>query len=336
MENMMTAPSDNLNVVGVGNAIVDIISQCGDDFLRRNDIPKGGMRLIDAQEATRLYGNMGPGVESSGGSAANTIAGLAALGGKTGFIGKVQQDELGQVFAHDLRSIGVRFATPVVRSTAPTGRCLVLVTPDAQRSMSTFLGAGQELHPDDVDPKFIASAEITYLEGYLWDPPHAKAAFRKAMTAARAARRRVAMSLSDAFCVERHRTEFRELTENGVDILFANEAEIMSLYQCRTFDDALQAARGKCPVLALTRSEKGSVILAGDEVHVIEAVKPAQLLDTTGAGDLFAAGFLYGLTHGRNLAASARIGALVASEVIAHLGPRPQSDIQALVQKSGL
>lgn len=336
MEYVMSAPSENLDVIGIGNAIVDIISQCGDDFLRQHDIPKGGMRLIDAHDATRLYGAMGPGVETSGGSAANTIAGLAALGGKAGFIGKVQQDGLGQVFAHDLRSMGVHFATPVAQSTAPTGRCLVLVTPDAQRSMSTFLGAGQELHPDDVDPKLIASAEITYLEGYLWDPPHAKAAFRKAMAAARAAKRRVAMSLSDAFCVERHRTEFQELAENGVDILFANEAEIMSLYQCPTFDDALQAARGKCPVMALTRSEKGSVILAGDEVHVIEAVKPARLLDTTGAGDLFAAGFLYGVTHGRNLAGSARIGALAASEVIAHLGPRPQSGIRALLQNSGL
>ncbi|MFZ5932070.1 MAG: adenosine kinase [Pseudomonadota bacterium] len=331
----MSQPA-SLDVTGIGNAIVDIIAQSDDAFLVRNAIAKGGMTLIDAAAATTLYGAMGPGIETSGGSAANTIAGVAGLGGKAAFIGKVQQDQLGEVFAHDLRTLGVQYDTPASISESPTGRCLILVTPDAQRSMSTFLGAGQELHPRDVDPATIESAQITYLEGYLWDPPHAKEAFRKAMDIAHQAGRQVAMSLSDAFCVERYRDEFQHLAAGNIDILFANESEIMSLYQTRTFDDALQAVRGKCAIAALTRSEKGCVIVAGDEVHVIEAVKPAQLIDTTGAGDLFAAGFMFGLTHGRDLAASARIGALAASEVIAHLGPRPQSDLKALLKKSGL
>jgi sugar/nucleoside kinase (ribokinase family) len=331
----MSQPA-SLDVTGIGNAIVDIIAQSDDAFLVRNAITKGGMTLIDAAAATTLYGAMGPGIETSGGSAANTIAGVAALGGKAAFIGKVQQDQLGEVFAHDLRTLGVQYDTPASISESPTGRCLILVTPDAQRSMSTFLGAGQELHPRDVDPATIESAQITYLEGYLWDPPHAKEAFRKAMDIAHQAGRQVAMSLSDAFCVERYRDEFQHLAAGNIDILFANEAEIMSLYQTRTFDDALQAVRGKCAIAALTRSEKGCVIVAGDEVHVIEAVKPAQLIDTTGAGDLFAAGFMFGLTHGRDLAVSARIGALAASEVIAHLGPRPQGDLKALLKKSGL
>lgn len=331
----MTQPVSR-DVTGIGNAIVDIIAQTDDAFLVRNAIAKGGMTLIDAAAATTLYSAMGPGIETSGGSAANTIAGVAGLGGKAAFIGKVQQDQLGEVFAHDLRALGVQYDTPASISESPTGRCLILVTPDAQRSMSTFLGAGQELHPRDVDPATIESAQITYLEGYLWDPPHAKEAFRKAMDIAHQAGRQVAMSLSDAFCVERYRDEFQHLAAGNIDILFANESEIMSLYQTRTFDDALQAVRGKCAIAALTRSEKGCVIVAGDEVHVIEAVTPAQLTDTTGAGDLFAAGFMFGLTHGRDLAASARIGALAASEVIAHLGPRPQSDLKALLKKSGL
>ncbi len=325
-----------LDVTGIGNAIVDIIAQTDDAFLRSHDITKGGMTLIDAASATRLYGAMGPGVETSGGSAANTIAGIAALGGAAAFIGKVQRDQLGEVFAHDLRALGVRFDTPITASTAPTGRCLILVTPDAQRSMSTFLGAGQELTPDDVDPAVIEAARVTYLEGYLWDPPHAKEAFRKAMRLAHGAGRKVAMSLSDAFCVDRYRAEFQNLVEGNIDILFANEAEIMSLYETTTFDDALQAVRGKCAIAALTRSEKGCVIVAGDEVHVIEAVKPQRILDTTGAGDLFAAGFLYGHTHGRDLASCARIGALAAAEVIAHLGPRPQSDLKALLKQAGI
>ncbi len=331
----MSKPA-SLDVTGIGNAIVDIIAKSDDAFLINNAITKGGMTLIDAAAATTLYSAMGPGIETSGGSAANTIAGVAGLGGKAAFIGKVQKDQLGEVFAHDLRALGVQYDTPASTSESPTGRCLVLVTPDAQRSMSTFLGAGQELHPRDVDPATIATAQITYLEGYLWDPLHAKDAFRKAMDVAHQAGRQVAMSLSDAFCVERYRDEFQHLVAGNIDILFANETEIMSLYQAETFDEALQAVRGKCAVAALTRSEKGCVIVAGDEVHVIEAVKPAQLIDTTGAGDLFAAGFLFGLTHGRNVAASARIGALAASEVIAHLGPRPQSDLKALLKKSGL
>jgi sugar/nucleoside kinase (ribokinase family) len=331
----MSKPA-SLDVAGIGNAIVDIIAQSDDAFLVRHAIPKGGMTLIDAAAANHLYGAMGPGIETSGGSAANTIAGVAGLGGKAAFIGKVQNDQLGEVFAHDLRAMGVQYDTPNSTSETPTGRCLILVTPDAQRSMSTFLGAGQELGPRDVNPATIEAAQITYLEGYLWDPPLAKEAFRKAMDIAHAAGRKVAMSLSDAFCVERYRDEFQHLAAGKVDILFANEAEIMSLYQSSSFDEALQAVRGKCGLAVLTRSEKGCVVVDGNEVHVIDAMPPVRLLDTTGAGDLFAAGFLFGHTHGRDVADSARIGALAASEVIAHIGPRPQSDLKALLKSAGL
>lgn len=331
----MSKPA-SLDVAGIGNAIVDIIAQSDDAFLASHAITKGGMTLIDAAAARHLYSAMGPGIETSGGSAANTIAGVAGLGGKAAFIGKVQKDQLGEVFAHDLRAMGVQYDTPNSSSDTPTGRCLILVTPDAQRSMSTFLGAGQELGPHDVDPGTVEAAQITYLEGYLWDPPLAKEAFRKAMDIAHAAGRKVAMSLSDAFCVERYRDEFQHLAAGKVDILFANEAEIMSLYQSRSFDEALQMVRGKCRLAVLTRSEKGCVVVHGDEVHVIDAIPPVRLLDTTGAGDLFAAGFLFGHTHGRDVATSARIGVLAASEVIAHIGPRPQSDLKALLKKAGL
>ncbi len=328
--------AQQLDVIGIGNAIVDVIAPAQDAFLDANGIAKGAMTLLDMDGAAKLYGKMGPGIETSGGSAANSIAGIAALGGKAGFIGKVKQDQLGEVFAHDLRALGVRYDTKMAADGPATGRCLILVTPDAQRSMNTYLGAGQELCAADVDPAVIQASAITYLEGYLWDPPLAKQAFRKAMDAARMAGKRVSMSLSDAFCVNRYRAEFQDLVKNNIDILFANETEIMALYETATFDDALQAVRGKCDIAALTRSEKGCVILAGDEVHVIEAAPVANLIDTTGAGDLFAAGYLFGITHGRNAAASARIGALAAAEVISHIGPRPQADLKALLKKSGL
>ncbi len=277
------AQSD-IDVVGIGNAIVDVLSQAEDDFLAAHGLPKGLMTLIDAERADALYGAMGPGVEMSGGSAANTIAGLASLGGRGAFIGKVRDDQLGAVFRHDVTALGVRFDTPAAADSAPTARCLILVTPDAQRTMNTYLGACVELGPDDIDDETIRSAQVTYLEGYLWDPPGAKAAFRKAVDIAHAAGRKVALSLSDPFCVDRYRDEFPELVEHGIDILFANEDELKSLYQVDSFDDGLRHVRGHCEVAALTRSEKGSVIVSGDEVHVIDAAPVDKVVDSTGAG----------------------------------------------------
>lgn len=321
----------NFDVLGIGNAIVDVIAHADDSFLTDRGIAKGGMTLIDADGATNLYGDMAPGIEMSGGSAANTIAGIAALGGRAAYIGKVRNDQLGEVFAHDIRATGVHYATPLAEAGPPTARCLILVTPDAQRSMNTFLGASQELGPDDVDDALVTAATVTYLEGYLWDPVHAKAAFRKAMDIAHGAGRQVAMTLSDSFCVDRYRDEFRDLVEHQIDILFANEDEIKSLYQVDDFDTALQAVRGKCDIVALTRSEKGSVILTGDEVHVIDAAPVEKVVDTTGAGDLFAAGFLYGITNGHDVTASARIGGRAAAEVISHMGARPETDLKTLL-----
>lgn len=330
----MANPGGNgatFDILGIGNAIVDVIAHADDRFLTDRGITKGGMTLIDADGATSLYGDMAPGIEMSGGSAANTIAGAASLGARAAYIGKVRNDQLGEVFAHDIRAIGVHYDTPLAETGPPTARCLILVSPDAQRSMNTFLGASQELGPDDVDAALVAAATITYLEGYLWDPVHAKAAFRKAMDIAHGAGRQVAMTLSDSFCVDRYRQEFRELVDHQIDILFANEDEIKSLYEVDDFDDALQAVRGKCDVVALTRSEKGSVILTGDEVHVIDAAPVAKVVDTTGAGDLFAAGFLYGITSGLGPAESAGIGGRAAAEVISHMGARPEIDLKTLL-----
>ena len=324
------AQSD-IDVVGIGNAIVDVLSQAEDDFLAAHGLPKGLMTLIDAERADALYGAMGPGVEMSGGSAANTIAGLASLGGRGAFIGKVRDDQLGAVFRHDITAAGVRFETPPATDSAPTARCLILVTPDAQRTMNTFLGACVELGPDDIDSETIRSAQVTYLEGYLWDPPGAKAAFRKAVDIAHAAGRKVALSLSDPFCVDRYRDEFLELVEHGIDILFANEDELKSLYQVDVFDDGLQHIRGHCEVAALTRSAKGSVIVSGEAVHVIDAAPVDKVVDSTGAGDLYAAGVLYGLTHGHDLHECGRLGGLAAAEVISHFGARPETALKDLL-----
>ncbi len=323
----------HLDVVGIGNAIVDVLAQTDDAFLNTHDLPKGAMTLIDEEQANTLYGQMGPGVECSGGSAANTIAGVAALGGRAGFVGKVRDDQLGNVFSHDLKSLGVEFGTPPASQGAPTARCLVLVTPDAQRTMSTFLGACVALGPDDVDDAQIARAKVTYLEGYLWDPPQAKEAFRKAMDAAHGAGRKVALSLSDPFCVDRYRHEFVELAEHQVDVLFANEAEITSLYQAEDFDTALQHVHGHCEIAVLTRGPLGSVVVSGDELHVIAPEPVPSLVDTTGAGDLYAAGFLAGLTQGLDLHTCGRMGSVAAAEVISHFGARPEADLSALVQE---
>jgi sugar/nucleoside kinase (ribokinase family) len=323
----------SFDVVAIGNAIVDVLSKADDAFLAGNRLAKGTMTLIDANRAEVLYAAMGPAIECSGGSAANTMAGLASLGGRAGYIGKVAADQLGDVFRHDIRSAGVTFATPAAKSGPPTARCLIFVTPDAQRTMQTFLGACVELGPDDVSEKTIADAAITYLEGYLWDKPAAKEAFRKAMKAAHQARRMVALTLSDPFCVERHRAEFHELMEHHVDILFANEAEIVSLYQARDFEDALRHVHvRKNKIVILTRSEKGSVVCRDGAVHAVPAERVERVVDSTGAGDLYAAGFLYGLTHGRDLKTCARIGAIAAAEVISHFGARPETSLEALVR----
>jgi sugar/nucleoside kinase (ribokinase family) len=321
------------DVVGMGNAMVDVIAHADEAFLAANRLTKGAMTLIDASRAEELYAGMAPAVEVSGGSAGNTMAAFASLGGRGAYIGKVNDDQLGQVFRHDIRAAGVAFDVPAAAGGAPTGRCLIFVTPDAQRTMQTFLGAGSELQPQDVDNALISASSVTYMEGYLWDPPGAKQAFLKAARLAHAAGRRVSISLSDPFCVERHREEFLDLVEHHVDVLFANEHEIMSLYQSRTFDDALQHVRRHCEVAALTRSEKGSVIVAGDAIHVIDAEPVAHVADSTGAGDAYAAGFLFGLTRGMPLATCGRLGGIAAAEVISHVGARPEEPLADLVRR---
>ncbi len=317
------------DVTAIGNAIVDVISQADDAFLKKHRLHKGSMTLIDAATAERIYGLMGPGVETSGGSAANTVAGIAGLGGRAAFVGKVAADQLGDVFRHDIQAAGVAFETPAHESAAvSTGRCLILVTQDGHRTMQTFLGAAADVGPGDVDGKLIVDSKVVYLEGYLWDQPVAREAFLKAARLAAAAGRKVAFTLSDPFCVDRHREAFVDFIENHVDILFANEDEIKSLYRVDDFDAALQLVAGQCEVAALTRSEKGSVIACGDEVHVIDAVAVARVVDTTGAGDAYAAGFLYAYTQGNGLRACGRLGGLMAAEVISHFGARAEADLE--------
>tara|TARA_R110002110_G_scaffold12692_19_gene60262 strand:- start:2400 stop:3395 length:996 start_codon:yes stop_codon:yes gene_type:complete len=324
------------DVAGIGNALVDVIANADDKFLVANGIEKGGMTLIDAARADELYAKMASSIETSGGSCANTIAGLASLGGRGAFFGKVRGDQLGEVFIHDIKSLGVAFPAAQATDGAPTGRCLIIVTPDAQRSMSTFLGAAQKLQPDDIDAETIRAAAVTYMEGYLWDEPGAKEAFLKAAKIAHEAGRLVSLTLSDSFCVGRFRDEFRRLARSEVDLLFANEAEILSLYETDIFDEALQKVREDCKFAALTRSEAGAVIVADGEVHVVDADKVAKVVDTTGAGDLFAAGFLYGLTSGKDPVTCGRLGALAAGEVIGHYGPRPRVSLAGLAKEKGL
>jgi sugar/nucleoside kinase (ribokinase family) len=319
------------DVVGIGNAIVDVIAHAEDRFLAAQSMAKGAMTLIEAERAEALYARMGPGVEMSGGSAANSMAGLASLGGRAAFIGKVRDDQLGAIFAHDIRAAGVTFRTPPAKAGPQTARCLIFVTPDAQRTMNTYLGASVELGPEDVEEELIAAAQVTYLEGYLWDKPRAKEAFRKAARIAHEAGAKVALTLSDPFCVERHRAEFQELVKGPVDILFANDAEIRALWQVGDFDAALAATKGQVGTAALTRSEKGSVVLAGERIDRVPAEPVERVVDTTGAGDLYAAGFLYGLTNGRPPAEAARIGAIAAAEVVSHVGARPERPLKALV-----
>jgi sugar/nucleoside kinase (ribokinase family) len=321
------------DVVGIGNAIVDVLAHAEDDFLATHDMPKGGMMLIDAEKAEAIYGAMGSGIESSGGSAANTVAGIASLGGNPGFIGKVADDQLGQIFRHDINAIGVGFDTPVLPAVAgvPTARCLILVTPDAQRTMNTYLGACTKLAPSDIDEKMIASAQVTYVEGYLWDGKEAKDAIVQACLAARESGRKVALSLSDSFCVDRHRGEFLELIEGLVDILFANEAEITSLYETTSFEEAVVNARQHAQIACLTRSAKGSLIVQGQDTTVVEAHPPKRLIDTTGAGDLYAAGFLFGYTRGKSLAECGHMASRCAAEIISHMGARPDVPLKSLL-----
>lgn len=322
--------TDRLDILGIGNAILDVQARAEDADIERFGMPKGGMQLIGAEEAERLYAAMGPGVESSGGSAANTCAAAAALGAKVGFLGKVADDQLGQVFRHDITAAGVHFPTAPLAGGAPTARCLILVTPDGQRTMNTYLGACVSFGPEDLDAEAIRAAQITYLEGYLFDPPRAQEAFREAARIAHDAGRRIAITLSDPFCVERHRDAFLAFIREEADILFANEHEILSLYQTEDFVEAVNAVRGDVGFAALTRSERGSVIFAGSGSFAIRAV-PARVVDTTGAGDAYAAGVLTGLARGLPVAECGRWGAVAAAEAISHFGARPQADLKALV-----
>lgn len=334
--NRLTFKTAEFDVLGIGNAIVDVLAHADDAFLEAHDLVKGSMTLIDAAGAEAIYGDMGPAVEVSGGSAANSMAGVAALGGKSAFIGKVADDQLGKVFRHDITSIGVHYDTPPLEGGDPTARSFILVTPDAQRTMNTFLGASQTLGPDDISEADIARASMIYLEGYLWDPAPAKQAFLKAMRIANDTGVRVALTLSDSFCVHRYREEFQEIIENHVDILFANQDEIEQLYQSSSFEDAAAHIAGKVSVAALTRSEKGAVIISG-EARIEVAAEPTNVEDTTGAGDLYASGFLHGLAQGHDLEIAARMGSIAAAEAISHVGARPEANLKTLVgEKLGL
>jgi sugar/nucleoside kinase (ribokinase family) len=324
-------PAIHHDVVGIGNAIVDVIAHADDAVIDELGLNRGTMTLVDAETSARLYDRMGPAVEVSGGSAANTIAALASLGGRGAFIGKVSDDQLGAIFRHDITALGISFLAEPAGGGTPTGRCLIFVTPDAHRTMQTFLGVSAELAPSDIDEDAIAGARVTYLEGYLWDRPAAKDAFRKAAQIAHDAGRLVALSLSDPFCVDRHRADFRALVEHHVDVLFANEDEIVSLYQEHSFDAALQQVRHHCWIAALTRSEKGSVVVSNNEVHVIDVEPVDAVVDTTGAGDAYAAGFLFALTREMDLAVCARVGSICAAEAISHMGARPEASLASLV-----
>jgi sugar/nucleoside kinase (ribokinase family) len=327
--------SSGYDVVGIGNAIVDIIAPADDEFLAQHDISKGVMTLIDAERAAHLCGALPMAQEAAGGSAANTMAGLASLGAIGLFVGKVKADRLGESFASGLRELGVRYTTPMADGGPPTACCIIAVTPDGQRSMSTYLGASRELTPADISDADIAAAEVLYIEGYLWDTPDAKAAINKAIAAAKANRRKVAFTLSDPFCVGRWRAEFLALLKD-IDILFANEEEAKALFETEDFDAVLQKTRIWPGIAALTRSEKGCVIAQGAEVHVLDAAPVERVVDSTGAGDQFAAGFLYGITHGKGLAQAGRLGGLAAGEVISHYGARPETSLRTLAADAGL
>ncbi len=336
-----------IDVVGIGNAIVDIIGRCDDAFLQDQGLAKGHMRLVDGAEIDRLYALMGPAIEMSGGSAANTCAGLASLGARTAFIGKVANDEFGRIFRHDIRSVGVAFesadapadgtAAQQAGGTAePTARSLILVTPDGERTMNTHLGISPHLDNGVINPDVIASARILYLEGYLFDRPDAKAAFHEAAHIAASSGTRVALSLSDSFCVERHRAAFRALIRDRVDLLFANADEICALYETPSFDEALRAVGRDSRLAAITRGAAGSVVLAPDETIEVPAAPIDKVVDTTGAGDLYAAGFLHGWARGKPLGACGALASLAAGEIISHMGARPEHPLDSLARARGL
>jgi sugar/nucleoside kinase (ribokinase family) len=330
-------PSARFDVLGIGNAIVDVIARTEEDFLLKQGMHKGTMALIDEARAQAIYDAMGPAIETSGGSAANTIVGLASLGSRAAFIGKVKDDELGRTFAHDIRAAGATYTTPPAADGPSTARCYVLVTPDGERTMNTYLGAAQDLHPADIDADLVAASAVLYLEGYLWDPKNAKDAFVKAAKIAHEAERTVALSLSDAFCVDRWRAEFLQLMRSRtVDLIFANETELRSLYQTADFDTALSALRADVSAAVVTRSEKGCVVVGPDGTETVPAFPIERVVDTTGAGDLFAAGFLSGLARGADDRACGRLGALAAAEVIQHLGARPEASLRDLARENGL
>ncbi|MEL0018974.1 MAG: adenosine kinase [Rickettsiales bacterium] len=322
------------DLVGIGNALVDVLAPVDDAFLAEHALDKGAMTLVDADRASAIYGKMPPAQECSGGSCGNTMAGFASLGGKGTFVGKVRDDQLGNVFRHDMQSIGVDFTTPAATDGPPTGSCLVLITPDAQRTMCTNLGAATNLGPGDIDKAIIQAAKVVYMEGYLFDPPDAQDAFVAAADYAHDAGRKVSITLSDPFCVDRHRHAFQMLVQDHTDILFGNEEEIKALYQVDDFDTALQHVRGHCEIACLTRSNKGSVVLSGDEVHIIDPMPLEKVVDTTGAGDQYAAGFLYGYTQGKDLQTCGRIATLSATEVISHVGARPETNLKALMERT--
>jgi sugar/nucleoside kinase (ribokinase family) len=329
--------SARFDVLGIGNAIVDVIARTEEDFLLKQGMHKGTMALIDEARAQAIYDAMGPAIETSGGSAANTIVGLASLGSRSAFIGKVKDDELGRTFAHDIRAAGASYTTPPAADGPSTARCYVLVTPDGERTMNTYLGAAQDLHPADIDAELVAASAVLYLEGYLWDPKNAKDAFIKAAKIAHEAERTVALSLSDAFCVDRWRAEFLQLMRSGtVDLIFANETELHSLYQTSDFDTAVAALRADVSAAVVTRSEKGCIVLGPEGTEAVPAFPIERVVDTTGAGDLFAAGFLSGLARGADDRTCGRLGALAAAEVIQHLGARPETSLRDLAGENGL
>ena len=321
------------DLVGIGNALVDVLATVDDSFLEAQALDKGAMTLVDTDRAAAIYDKMPPAQEVSGGSCGNTMAGFASLGGKGAFIGKVRDDQLGNVFRHDMQAIGVDFATLAASDGPATGSCLVLITPDAQRTMCTNLGAATHLGPGDIDKNVIQAAKVVYMEGYLFDPPEAQEAFVEAADAAHAAGRKVSLTLSDPFCVDRHRHSFQMLVQDHTDILFGNEEEIKSLYQVDDFDKALQHVRGQCEIACLTRSSKGSVVLSGEEVHIIDPRPLEKVVDTTGAGDQYAAGFLYGYTQGMDLRRNGEIATLTATEIISHVGARPEVNLAELVAR---
>ena len=321
------------DLAGIGNAMVDVLATVDDAFLEEQTLDKGAMTLVDMDRVKEIYAKMPPAQEVSGGSCGNTMAGFASLGGKGVFIGKVRDDQLGDVFRRDMQSIGVDFFTPATTEGPQTGSCLVLITPDAQRTMCTYLGAASNLTPKDIDKDIIQAAKVVYMEGYLFDPPDAQDAFVEAADLAHDAGQKVSITLSDPFCVDRHRHAFQMLVADHTDILFGNEEEIKSLYQVDDFDAALQQVRGHCEIACLTRSSKGSVILSGDEVHIIDPMPLDPVVDTTGAGDQFAAGFLYGYTQGMDLRKCGEIATLTATEVISHVGARPDVNLKELVER---